>query len=472
MIKTNATTTIVVTTVLAALAGAGAAQPISLGYGDLILSGHSLVRPGSTAVLAYQVRTQRFGTLYQGAAGELFQWVGMQDDNRNIALLSWNRQRAIGNLYNVSPRGSAQVLGTIRGTTQLIPDPTSAVWDPQGRLLIAAGDALFRYDPARPSTIQPVFRFPPSPTSTLRPALQSVAVGPGPNGPFRVNYFALNALPEIGSPSLNAPFVYRFDPRTNRFTSFITNKALLQATSISFSHYRPQTAPLKFPQRFVVTRGRPQTPDRDLLAIDFQSGALNTVARFSNFFPAAHKVTKRGTAWVVGATGSTQTPSLIEEVDLITGKTINTIPIRSPAGFQATGVEEYGTNLLHLTGTPFGGDSPLTLALETADGTLAGKNYILVFSLGNSPPTPLTVGTNTVYVNLAPDWLFFLSWLAPPKLYMSGTQGVLDANGNAMATLTVPSSWNTGGLNIYAAWVVYDTNNVLRVSETELFVLP
>jgi len=454
--------------VLAALVGPGAAQPAALQYGDLIVSGYSSVSPGSTTVLAYHQAARRFTTLHREMGNEIFQWVGMLDDNRNIALLSLDRAAGIGKLYGVSPSGSAQVLGSIRGAAQVVPDPTGAVWGPQGRLLIAAGDGLYRFDPAAPNTIAPVFRFPPSPMSTLRPALQSVAVGPGPTGSFRVNYYALNALPTAGSPSLNPPFVYRFDPLTNRFTSFVTNKALLEATSISFRHFRPSNAPMQL----LVTRGRTGTSS-ELLRVDLLSGALRTISTFRTFIPAAHKVTRRGTAWVVGETGLNQPPSVMVDVDLRNGTIIRTLPIPNPAGFRATGVEVYGTNLLHLTGTALGGDSPLLLWLETGDPTLAGKSYILALSLGNAPPTPLTVSAGTVYLNLAPDWLFFLSAFVPSSLpWLTGSQGVLDANGNAQASLSVPSSWNTGGLVIYAAWVVYDTNAVLRVSETELFVLP
>ena len=117
-------------------------------------------------------------------------------------------------------------------------------------------------------------------------------------------------------------------------------------------------------------------------------------------------------------------------------------------------------------------DAPLALSLQTNDVALANKPYVLGLAFESSPPISLTLGSNTVWVNLAADPLLWMSLNLPGAIGLTGNFGVTDAMGNASASLSLPPQYKSGGLTIYAAWIVYDQTNIYRVSESELFVLP
>ncbi|MBN2490412.1 MAG: hypothetical protein JXQ29_06145 [Planctomycetes bacterium] len=447
-----------------AFAAAGPAQ-VAPKYGDLVVSGFTLTPPFS-GVLIVDPATGRTATLRSLTAGAIDQWVGMMEDNRHVGLLTLDPQLRDGRLQQLDPRGALSTLAPIRSTLP-VTDPSGALWDPEGRLLIAADDTLFFYDPAAPGSVAPVFRFPT--TGANVPLLQAVAVAPGARFHFDENYYALNALPQLGSPTVSAPFLYRFDPVTRRFTTLVANPALTTATSISYRYGVPSPRQ----RQFLVTRGRAASSLRDLLAVDFQTGVIVTLAPLPLLLPAAHKTTRQRTAWVVGPATAAPSTSLALEVDLATGSIKRTVPLQGPAtGFQATGIEIYGTNMLHLRGRALLGDAPLFLSLQTNDAALAGKSYLLGLSFESSPPIQLMVGSTQINLDLAWDTLLWTSLYAPALIGLTGSQGTLDGSGNASASLSLPSGLKTGGLVIYAAWVVYDASGVLRVSETELFVLP
>jgi hypothetical protein len=448
---------------LLSLAAGGLAQ-VPPKYGDLVVSGFTL-NPPFSGVLLVDPATGRTSTLRRITGGEIDQWVGMMDDNLHVALLTRDSLGRVGLLQQLNPRGVLTTLASIRSNLP-VTDPAGAVWDPEGRLLIAADDTLFRYDPAAPGAVASVFRFPA--TSASPPFIQAIAVAPGPRMNFDENFYALNALPQVGSPNLTAPFLYRFDPVTRRYATLVADPALITATSISYWYGTPSPAH----KRLLVTRGRAGTSIRDVLTVDLGSGALNTIAKLPMLLPAAHKVTQQQTAWVVGPSTAAPAPSEALEVDLATGAVKRTIPLLGPAGFQATGVEVYGTNMLQLSGHAFLEDAPLSMSLQTNDAALAGNNYLLALAFESSPPIQLTVGTTPVDLNLAWDWLLVISLFNPALIGLSNSLGTLDGSGNASASLSLPSGLKTGGLTIYAAWVVYDPSTVLRVSETELFVLP
>jgi len=358
------------------------------------------------------------------------------------------------------------LLGRIKTPQQN--DATGAVWDPEGRLLIASGRSVFRYDPLTPGPITTVFNFPVTPAA--QPLFQAVAVAPGPTGHFNVNYFLLNALPFTGSPNLTPPYLYRFDPATRTFTSLVVNPALQTATSLSYQHGTPKPNQ----KRFLLTRGAAGSGPGDLLTVDFRSGSISTLLTpIPVILPSAHKVTLRNTAWVVGSTTSTTPYSQAVEIDLTSGRVVKTVRLQVPSAFQATGIEEYGTNMLQTRGRAFLFDAPLTLDLQTQDPSLAGKNYLLALSFDTSPPIQLTVGGSPVNLNLAWDMLCWTSLFNPSAIGLSSSTGTLDLNGNASATLSLPASIpKTNGLTIYAAWIVYEGSTIYRVSEAELFVLP
>lgn len=438
-------------------------------FGDLIVSGYSM-KPAYRAVFTVDPANQKVQTLHMHTQGSLLrevnQWVGMMDDNRDLALLTYAQQADEGLLYRISPGGMSTLLGRIKAPQ--MNDATGAVWDPEGRLLIASGRSVYRYDPLTPGPVTPVFHFPASPTA--QPLFQGVAVAPGPTGHFNVNYYLLNALPFTGTPNLAPPYLYRFDPTTRTFTSLVVNPALRTATSLSYQHGTPKPSR----KRFLLTRGAAGSGPGDLLTVDFRSGAISTLLTpIPVILPSAHKATQRNTAWVVGSTPSPTPYSQAVEIDLTSGRIVKTVRIQAPPAFQATGIEEYGTNMLQTRGRAFLCDAPLTLDLQTQDPSLAGKKYLLALSFETSPPIQLTVGGSPVNLNLAADPLLWTSLFSPSVIGLSSSAGTLDASGNASATLSLPASIpKTNGLTLYAAWIVYEGSTIYRVSEAELFVLP
>lgn len=81
------------------------------------------------------------------------------------------------------------------------------------------------------------------------------------------------------------------------------------------------------------------------------------------------------------------------------------------------------------------------------------KPYILALSLGDTPGIPLGDG-RTIPLNY--DGIFQASLYSPQLLGLANSQGVLNANGEAIVTLTVPNVPAIVGLPIYIGFVTLD----------------
>ena len=104
---------------------------------------------------------------------------------------------------------------------------------------------------------------------------------------------------------------------------------------------------------------------------------------------------------------------------------------------------------LTISGTPSIGN---TITFSLSDPVNPNKNYILAMSLGNTPGILLS---DSRIIPLNGDGLFFLSLFYANLIGLINSQGILDNNGNAIATLTIPP-YAPPGLSLYAGFVSFD----------------
>lgn len=116
-----------------------------------------------------------------------------------------------------------------------------------------------------------------------------------------------------------------------------------------------------------------------------------------------------------------------------------------------------------ITGTPSGGN---TLTLNLSAPLSPNQLYLAALSFGTTPNIPLGDGRS---IDLALDPLFFLSLTDPFAISFGGSQGFLNAQGGAAATLPIPPGV-PAGLTVHAAFVVVDTalTGVAAITEISL----
>lgn len=462
----------VLTALVLALAAVGRLQPNAAAqpkYGDLIVTGYQGQGPNfRSVVLAITPGSSPVITTLNTTNNGYHQWVGMQDDNRDLAVLTYfpNATTPFSVLSRLAPGGGGLTRMAAINPPQAFDrfaDATGAAWDDQGRLVIAAGRAVYRFDPMsnQLTTVTTV-----GPTGVNQRTLQAVTIGPNRTPFFNIAHYLLNARSPFTPNPPGGPALTSYEP-VSRTQQIVEQTNLAAATGIIYDRGASPSRPRA--RRFLATRAG--TNFNDLVAVDFRTAAITSIQRFMAI-PQALTPTNERTVWI-----ALQIPggpnSVALEVDTHRGTVVSTVPIQLQGGFLATGIERYGSNMLTLQGQALlGVDSPLFIGLTGDDPALAGANYLLALSLESAPPAAsLTIGASTVDLNLALDPLFLQSISNPAGIGLTNSAGILDPMGNAVATLTY-SGPSTGGLNIYAAWVAYNGTSILRVSETEIFVLP
>ncbi|MEK6861732.1 MAG: hypothetical protein AABY07_07215, partial [Nanoarchaeota archaeon] len=109
---------------------------------------------------------------------------------------------------------------------------------------------------------------------------------------------------------------------------------------------------------------------------------------------------------------------------------------------------------LTVIGTPTPGS---TVTFNLTDLVNPGANYILAMSQSNTPGIQLSDGR---VISLNGDGLFFISLFYPNIIGFFNSQGVLNSNGNAIATWNIPS-WAPSSFTIYLAAVTINPSATL-----------
>lgn len=102
--------------------------------------------------------------------------------------------------------------------------------------------------------------------------------------------------------------------------------------------------------------------------------------------------------------------------------------------------------------SPTGSGQTVQLALSSKSHAGMPFQTATAFGLG---PIPV----DSRYLALAPDGLFFLTLLGMGKPIFQGYGGKLDANGQGMASITLPREALFKGLHLYSAFVVLDARS-------------
>ena len=101
-----------------------------------------------------------------------------------------------------------------------------------------------------------------------------------------------------------------------------------------------------------------------------------------------------------------------------------------------------------------------TLAIQLSDSNFKGEDYLLLMSLTTS--TGIPIGDGRIFP-LDGDFLFFITLFIPQAIGLFNSQGILDSDGNATATFTIPS-YAIPGLTISVAYVILEPSLPLPYS--------
>ncbi len=158
--------------------------------------------------------------------------------------------------------------------------------------------------------------------------------------------------------------------------------------------------------------------------------------------------------WIAGATQATQTQFPVRVGPDLTHNV--------PGGGQDQFVAKFAITDLTIGGTPNVGGR-VTLQLLDDPG--------LVYQIGSSlGDRPIAIGSRPLRLTVDPLLLLSISGVAPQTFL--GYSGVLDGQGNAVATLRIPNQPALTGVTIYSAFVTFKPGapqGIQSISNTESF---
>ncbi len=172
------------------------------------------------------------------------------------------------------------------------------------------------------------------------------------------------------------------------------------------------------------------------------------------------------TAWIVGNRTASPRASFLMHYHLGTRAVLSVTTVNIPQPAFLTGIEVYGSRGLVCNQTS---PTAVTVNVHSKHPQAGGEQYALAASLARRPGIQMS---NSEWLNLATDPLFYLSALGAWPSIFTNFQGQLDAFGNATAHVNIPALPPNLGIPVFVAGVIFDKNGVLQVTNTHWFVLP
>jgi sugar lactone lactonase YvrE len=311
----------------------------------------------------------------------------MAPGNRDLVLV---QSFPVRNVIRMTPQGTTTPIATFGNLTHLI----SLALDQDGTWVAGGADGLYRVDPGTGTTTQLAFTF---------GALFDVTIDQDTGDYYGVNWVGMLA----GQGKL-----FRIDRRTHAVTTIVAGLGFTK--SIDFE---PRTG------AFIV--------------------AANTA--FEIMPPPVRRISRTGASVTVHATFPPAFPSAVavnQETGNILAGGADSLGLMTPAGALLTSyalplnndhVTFYGSAKITGSGPATPG-STYTYQLSFPDSP--GRPYVGAMSFGLRPGIALGDGTGRV-INLDPTSPLFLASLGGIPSITSGYAGVLDAQGNATASIAI-----------------------------------
>jgi len=192
-----------------------------------------------------------------------------------------------------------------------------------------------------------------------------------------------------------------------------------------------------------------------LVSVDPVTGLMTTIqGGFNGCFPGLAYERARD-AWVLAGACTSLNTNVYR---VLRGGGVTTV-----AGLAgASDIEVYGSRNIVATSDPTPGS---TLSLGFSEPSSAGALYLAAASFSTSPGIPTPAGI----IDLTPDPLFFFS-LAAPGIFVN-FQGVLDAQGSALAAVAVPPIPALKGFRFFVSFVTVRGSALNAIANTVGFTI-
>jgi hypothetical protein len=192
-----------------------------------------------------------------------------------------------------------------------------------------------------------------------------------------------------------------------------------------------------------------------LVSVDTVTGVMTTIqGGFNGCFPGLAYDRARD-AWVLAGSCANTNMNVYR---VLRGGGVTTVT----GLVGASDIEVYGSRNIVATSDPTPGSN---LSLGFSEPNSAGAFYLAAASFSTSPGIPTPVGT----IDLTPDPFFFLS-LAAPGVFVN-FQGVLDAQGSALAAVAVPPIPGLKGFRFFVSFVTVRGSALNAVANTVGFTI-
>ena len=383
-----------------------AAQPVA---GDVVFGKIDTQGPGPG--LFWLDSTGKLGTILLTGGGTFPNAVAMHDDNQSfLVCMSGSPDR----IQHVAVNGAVTTL------IAALPDgsPNGVARDQDGSWLISTSlaNALLRFDPVA-RTVTTVYAHGPETNGIVN----SVAVA-GDSQEYLLGVWSESTSSAPGG-------VLRVNRAGTTVTTLASGASWKEISSVGWDPDHGEITVTKFtaPELVRLTSG----------------GALSTVASVTD--ANAHVLAEDRSCWVAG-------DGFVRRIDTTNGATIKTLSI---PGFVPTAMVIHGNQPLHTTGSAHTGQT-LTFHLASARPQDSGKGFFLAFTQTPRPGIPLPDGR---MIRLGYDVFLPANLGGLLASYWNGgtNMGILDAQGQATARLTIPTVVpSTAQFRFYALFVTQD----------------